>query len=71
MIVSSEPTAARSRIAEDRVIRNSGRPPAAALAQVGDQRSLGGLIQLLFDHVDDQDRRTFGFETDEQRDQRS
>ncbi len=31
-----------------------------AAAQMGDQGLLGGLVQPLFDHVDNEDGRTFG-----------
>jgi hypothetical protein len=63
MMASWAPTAARSRIAQERVSRKSGRPLGrAAAAQVGDQGLLGGLVQPLFHHVNDEGGRTFGFQ---------
>ena len=46
------------------------RPGAgAAPAKSGDQGLLRGLVQSLLQHVDDQDRRAFRFQPDQQRDQ--
>ena len=70
MIASSAPTAARSRIALERVSRKSGRALGPTAAQMGDQGLLGGLVQPLLHHVDDQDGRAFGFQSGEQGDQR-
>ena len=70
MIASSAPTASRSRIALERVRRKSGRAVGPTAAQVGNQGLLGGLVQPLFQHVDDQDGRAFGFQSGEQGDQR-
>ena len=69
MIASSAPTAARSRMAVERVRTKSGRAPGPRRRKLGDQGFLGGLVQPLLQHVDDQDGRAFGFQPDQQGDQ--
>ena len=69
MIASSGPAAARSRIAEERVIKIKRLRTRPAAAQMGYQRLLRGLVQALLHHVDDNDRCAFRFQSDEQRNQ--
>ena len=64
MIASSAPTAAKSRIAQERVIRKSGRAPGPRRRRWAMSGLLGGLVQSLFHHVDNHDGRAFGFQSD-------
>ena len=64
MIASSALTAAKSRIAQERVSRNSGRAPGPRRRRWAMQRLLCGLVQSLFHHVDNHDGGAFGFQSD-------
>ena len=54
----------------DRAREKEERPsPRCLTAQVGDQRLLGRLVEPLFQHIDDQDRGAFGFQSGKQSNQ--
>jgi len=68
MIVSSFPTASRSRIELDRVRKKSGRNSGHGGAGLR-SRLPGWPVESLFQHVDDQAGRALGFQFGEQADQ--
>jgi hypothetical protein len=65
MIASSVPIAAQVQYRAGACEQKKRLITGPTAAQMGNHSLLRGLIQPLFDHVDDQDGRTLGFQSGE------